>query len=213
MRVTLKKVLACLLAALVTLPATACSTSNEDTRENRDTTVQTQAGTADGEQYFPDIEKQDYEGETFQMIGWNVGDWYYVENYNSSSDSQGILDETIYEANLLVKEHLNINMAMEECNEGIVAKIQPSIMAGDDTYQLCIMHPYYGITSFITQNFALDFYELPDFNIDQPYWNADVMEDLTINGRAYIGMGDFCKYNLNILYCNKDLLKNVNLKN
>ena len=214
MRMTLKKVLACLLAALVTLPATACSTSNEDTRENRDTTVQTQAGTAGGEQDFPNIEKQNYGGETFRMIGWNTQDWYYAEEYGTSTGAQGILDETIYESNLLVKEYLNINMALEECGDGngVLNKVQPSIMAGDDAYQLCIMHPYQGITSFITQNFALDFYELPDFDIDQPYWNASVMENLAINGHAYIGMGDLCKYTLIALYGNKDLLKDVNMQ-
>ena len=210
----LKKALAGFLAALMMFSATACSTSTEDLDETGDTKAQTQEETDENAQYFPDVEKQNYGGETFQMIGWNTDNWYYAEEYSTSTGTQGLLDETIYEANLLVKEYLNINMAMERSDDGhgVLNKVQPSIMAGDDVYQLCIMHPYQGITGFITQNFALDFYELPAFDMGQPYWNTSVMENLTINGHAYIGMGDLCKYSLNILYCNKDLLKDANMK-
>ena len=213
MKSTLKKALAGFLAALMMFSATACSTSTEDLDETGDTNAQTQEETDENAQYFPDVEKQNYGGETFQMIGWDAENWYYAPEYHTSSGAQGLLDETIYEANLLVKEHLNINMALEKCDDGhgVLNTVQPSIMAGDDSYQLCIMHPYQGITSFITQNFALDFYELPDFDITQTYWNMSVMENLAINGQAFIGMGDLCKYTLIALYCNKDLMNDVNL--
>ena len=85
-------------------------------------------------------------------------------------------------------------------------------MSGDDDYQLCILHPYYSYVNFITQNYALDFRELPDFDPDQPYWNAEVMDRLSINGHRFIGLGDFCEYAINMIYCNKDKLTEANGK-
>ena len=37
------------------------------------------------------------------------------------------------------------------------------------------------------------------------------METLSINGRAYVGMGDFCAKNVNVIYCNKDMLNNIGM--
>ncbi len=80
-------------------------------------------------------------------------------------------------------------------------------MAGDDEYQLCTLEPYYDNISFITNNYALDFHELEAIDLDQPYWNRDVMDMLAIEDRAFLGVGDICKYRLAVLYCNKDLLQ------
>ena len=208
-----KRLLALFLAIVMLLPLAACGTATDDPSATGDQS--TDAATEGATDYFPDVQKTDYEGETFRMIGFNgPGTWYYAESLSNEQGSIHVLNNTIYEMNTMVEDYLGIEIEYEQITSVVTGgevfdTVQLSISAGDDDYQLCILHPYYSYVKFITQNYAMDFYDLPDFDIDQPYWNREVMEQLSINDHAFIGLGDFCHYDINILYCNKDMLTNV----
>ncbi len=206
-----KRILAAILAALMLLPATSCATDGDatDTTASEQTAAVTEADTA----FFPDIEKKDYEGETFRIIACaSVGGWYYAEEYKNESGNTGILNNTIYEMNTLVEEYLGVELEFQEGGDNIYNTVYPFMMSGDDTYQLCANHAHYDTPNFVTTKTALDFYELDALDLDQPYWNAEVMDTLSINGHAYVGFGDICYQNFNVFYCNKDMLEDVNLE-
>ena len=211
----MKRLTAFLLAALMLLSVTACGVSNEPPAENTNAAT-TEAATEGETDFFPAVEKADYDKASFRMIGFEeVGSWYYAEEYSNGEGNTHILNNTIYEMNTLVEEYLNVTLEYERIDSvytggEVFDKVQPSIMSGDDTYQLCILHPYYSYCKFITQNFAMDFNTLPDFDIEQPYWNQEVIERLSINGHNFIGLGDICLYTVNMIYCNKDLLTDAN---
>ena len=204
-----KRLLAILLALVMLLPLAACANGNETDGTGEQSTAPTTEAETD---FFPDIAKTDYQGETLTMIGFNEpGTWYYAESMSSEQGSVHILNNTIYEMNTLVEDYLGIEIAYEQITHvttggEVFDAVQPTIMSGDDVYQICILHPYYSYVKFITQNYALDFQDLPDFDPDQPYWNAEVMERLSINGHQFIGLGDFCSYTINMIYANKDKL-------
>ena len=208
-----KRFLALAMALVMLLPLAACANQTDKPSDNGDqsTDAVTEAATED----FPNIEKQDYKEETLRMIGFDEpGSWYYAASMSDEKGSVHVLNNTIYEMNTMVEEYLNISIEYDQIDTvrtggEIFETVQPSIMSGDDLYQICILHPYYSYTNFITQNYAMDFKDLPDFDADQPYWNAAVMEQLSINDHYFIGLGDFCKYQLNMIYCNKDLMKDA----
>ena len=206
----LKRLIAATLAGLMLLPLAACGTNTEDPADTPDQS--TEAATEAETDFFPRVEKTDYQGEVFRMVGFNTpGTWYYAESTSNEQGSVHVLNNTIYEMNTLVEDYLGISIEYEHVDTIVTGgevfdTVQPSIMSGDDDYQLCILHPYYSYVNFITQNYALDFQALPDFDPDQPYWNAEVMERLSINGHQFIGLGDFCEYSINMIYCNKDKL-------
>ena len=213
---TAKRLLALALALVMLLPLAACGAATDDPAEtgNQSTNANTEADT----DFFPDVEKTDYQGETLRMIGFSEpGAWYYAESLSNEQGSLHILNNTIYEMNTLVEDYLGIEIEYEQITSvttggEIFDAVQPTIMSGDDVYQLCILHPYYSYVKFITQNYAMDFQDLPDFDVDQPYWNREVMERLSINGHMFIGLGDFCHYDINMIYCNKDKLTEASLK-
>ncbi len=192
---------------------TTPGSSGEDTAEN-DSTTQTSAPVESEtvDEQFPAVEKTDYKGAVFQMITLQnePGSWYYAEKYINGGENVHVLNNTIYEMNTMVEDHLGVEIAFENVTVStgheVFNKVQPTLMSGDDAYQLCILHPYYDYNTFISGGYALDFYELDDLDLDKPYWNAEVMDRLSINGHAFIGLGDLCRYQLNMLYCNKDLL-------
>ena len=210
-----KRILAAILATLMLLPATACATTGDQdgAKPNEGTNSESNDQQDD---FFPDISKQDYKGQTFQMIGWTQpGSWYYAEEYQNGEKGMTILNNTIYEMNTLVEEYLGVEMAYQtvKVSNGheIYETVSPTIMAGDDTYQLCTLHAYYDYNNFISSNSALDLYELDYLDFDQPYWNREVIDMLSLNDHAYIALGDLCQYSLYMLYCNKELLKNANM--
>ncbi len=213
----MKRWLSVLLASLMllsSLSAVSCAESGEtDVAGSSDT--DSADSVSEETDIFPAVEKQDYKGQAFRMIGMNEpGSWYYAEEYIGQEGTVHVLNNTIFEMNTMVEDYLGIEMEYEYVDNiktggEIFDIVQPTMMSGDDVYQLCILHPYYSYNSFISQNFALDFYTLDDLDLDMPYWNGEVMEQLSINGKAYIGLGDLCHYNLNMLYCNKGLLKDA----
>ncbi len=213
----MKQLLCALLAVLMLLSCVACGTTGDttDTTPN-ETTAATEPESAT--EAMPAVEKTDYKGETFHMIGFQsaAGGWYYAEEYltGDGDEKMSILNNTVYEMNTMVEEHLGIEFTYENIETVPSANIMyttvaRTMMAGDDEYQLCIIHPYAGVSSFITKNHALDFYELEDIDLNRSYWNRDVMERLSLNDHAYIGNGDICNYQLNMIYANRGILEDA----
>lgn len=207
------KWLAVLLACLTVFPLSACGT-NVETPQESTSDPSTEVATEVGTDFYPKFGNQDYQGATFHMISNEpVGTWYYADAKSESDGDVHVLDDTLYEMNTIIEEKLTVNLTYEYLGGHLIYnKVQPSLMAGDDAYQLLILHPYYGYTSFISQNYALDLQALPDFDMSQPYWNTNVMEKLAINDHTFIGLGDMCMYLLDIIYCNKDLLQNASME-
>ena len=213
----MKRILSAALAALMLLPLASCATAN-DPNETSANNKQTEAVSEGESEFFPPIEKKDYDEADFRMIGWTeAGDWYYAEEYESTEkDKTSILNNTLYEMNTLVEEYLNVEISYETVpiNDGhmVFNTVFPTIMSGDDTYQLCTMDAYYDNINFITKNCALDLYELEALDFDQFYWNRNVTEMLTISDKAYLGLSDLCKMRFFSIYCNKDMLTDAGRK-
>ena len=213
----LKRILAAALAALMLLPLASCATGNDpaDTSAN---TGSAETGAEGETEFFPPITKKDYDGADYRMIGWTeAGEWYYAENYESTEEEKAaILNNTLYEMNTLVEDYLGVEISYETVpiNDGhmVFNTVFPTIMSGDDTYQLCTMDAYYDNISFITRNCALDLYELEALDLDQFYWNRNVTDLLTIGGKAYLGLSDLCKQRYFAIYCNKNMLRDAGRK-
>ena len=208
-----KRILACILAGLMLMPLASCGESVEN--ETQGATEQQTSATTEIESdaiAFPDIEKQDYKGETFRIIGLRTaGSWVFGDEDGYKSGNSSVLNDVLYETNTLVEDHLGIVMEYEYVEHvpgtsALFKKVQPTVMSGDDVYQLCIIDNMRNVSPFVTQDCSMDFYELKDVNLDQPYWNRKVIKDLEIGNCAYIATGDLCYYQVLPLYCNKDLL-------
>ncbi len=224
----MKKWLSGAIAALMllsSLSVVGCSNTGDDPSSDTSATTQTDTSapptdtTPESEavtELQPTVEKQDYKGETFHMVASDQADltgWYYTEEFISSGENVHVLNNAVYERNAMVEEHLGVEITYEFIplltGLDLYEAVQPSLMAGDDDYQLLINAPYYNVFSIVTSNYALDLYELKDIALDRSYWNRDVMEMLELNDHAYVGLGDLCRYELHVFYCNKAMLKDA----
>ena len=206
---TFKRILAALLASLMVLPFAACGDGEDPTNDDTNAS-QTTAGYEVDTEFFPDIEKQDYEGATFCMSGAKEdGSWYLADEYKTGNEGHHVLNNTLFEMNTLVEEYLNVEL-LKPSTAGV--PLETTIMSGDDIYQVHLPHAYWDVAPYINRNFVLDMNELENIDFDQPYWNGPIIEELAICDRKYVAVGDICWSVLHMIYTNKDLMETANLK-
>ncbi|MCQ2429749.1 MAG: hypothetical protein MJ192_05420 [Clostridia bacterium] len=202
----MKKLLCAALSLLLLLPLAACGPSGEETGTDAPTAPETEERATE---FFPDVEKAAY-NQDFQMIGFTEpGEWYYSEGLD-----QTVLNDAVYDMNQRVNEYLGVTLRYEHIRTNDVQsqmydRVYPTVASGDDAYQLCILHAYRSYNAFISDNAAYDFYQLDRLDLGQSYWNSRVIDSLAINGKAYIALGALCQYSLNVLFANKNRLKDA----
>ncbi len=209
---TICALLACLmlLGSAVSLAGCAGETDTETKSSDAQTDSETVLETST--EYVPDIAKKNY-GKTFNVacVGFNQDLLFLDEEDKRDGNS---LDEAVYERAELVKEHLGVECQFADAGTWTEysSTIARTVSTGDDAYQLVLTHVYQGITDLITNNSLMDFSELPAFNIDAPYWNSNLMNELKIEDKYLLGYGDFLLSSTHCVVFNKDTLENYRLE-
>ncbi len=203
MKSVTKRILALLLAALLVLPMlAACGDVNE---ENSETTgAETEATT----EKQPAVAKKDYDGEFTAIYcsdTFNKGYFFIEEDERQPGND---MDDKVYERVLNVEEYLGVEVIAESGGnfQEYGAPIMNAVNAGDDSYQMVMTHVYHQVATFITSNVFRDFQDFESLQLEEDYWNYDLMEDLSINGKMYCGYNDFCLANCYMIGFNKDMV-------
>ncbi len=202
------RILAAMLAALMALPCIACANDSGSANETNNSNT---AASAESEtSFFPAIEKQDYDGATFCISGASDdGAWYLAKEYKTTGGNINVLNNTLFEMNTLVEDYLNVELVS---GDTVGTPFETAIMSGDDVYQAKLHLAYWDVAPYISRNFVIDMNELEDIDFSQPYWNGDIIEELTLNDHAYVAVGDLCWSVLHMIYTNKDLMATANIK-
>ncbi len=200
-----------LLAALMLLSTVACAIEGDES----DTTAplgESEAVTESTAAYTPDIEKQDY-GVDFNLVvggGTLASDYFFVEERDKDG---GQMESTVYERAVKIKDHLGVQMVLQDA--GSWTEYAPAVIrtvqAGDDDYQLVLTNVYQGVTDLITTNSLYNLDDLKAINLEAPYWNTDLMDEITIEGKHLYGYNDFCLSLVYLLVFNKDMMTRYNL--
>lgn len=181
-----------LLALLMILPLFACSNGEDGTNTDAPTgEANSEAGT---ESFFPDIQENNY-GEEFTAISCTDtfrNGYFFIDKDMIQSGND--LEEKIYEREEKVENYLGVDIIYVEGGNYLEygPKVKSVVQAGDNSYQLVMTHPYMEVANFISGNMLLDFNELDTLNLDQAYWNHDMMTELAVNDKMYCGYNDFC---------------------
>ena len=205
MKSNLMKWLAGGLSILLVLACMAC-TPKEDPADT--TTAGDEVTTDDYEVNKPDIEVKNY-NKDFNIITPGFADEWLV--YTESDG--GTLEKTVYERGIRIRDHLGVTLTHQDAGDWIAysSAVKRSVMAGDDDYQLVMTHVYQGITDLMTSNACYDIGSLESVDLEKPYWNKPLMEDLTVGGQYLLGYGDLCLANTYCILFNKDLMEEYNM--
>ena len=217
------RILSVLLLAALLLPA--CSTGPQNTPTTTDTTAASVETTAPEETrplteserrelISDDLPDKKFDGKEFRIIGLtSTVPYYIIEEQNGAQ-----LNDALYTRNDVVQSRFDIKIAMSDYDTRHTcrAAVQQSFNAGDaDAYDLVCYHlADNGANALagIYQNLI----EVPHIDFDKPWWADSNREDLTINNKCFVALGDLTVNTTRMVWAhlfNKELAETMNVEN
>lgn len=195
----MKKILICLLALLTCMPVlSACgsgtpteTTGTDEGETVAEETVETE--TEDPRANYPDtLPELDFQGAdvVFHVRGETDNQ---KEIYMEEMTGDPVYD-AVYERNQMVEERLNASInivvggAWDQYDQTI-GEIRASIAASDGAYD-AISGWSARIPVLSLEGLFLDLNTIPHINLEQPWWNSSVTEELQIAGKLHFATGD-----------------------
>ncbi len=213
---TLTTMLALLMAAGVLFSAVSCAETEDDsqdtsasTEQEKDTTAETEAET--GRNAYGSMEKEDFKGKTFTICNRKeVEKDMYIEKITND-----LLDDAIYERNKTVAEDFGIKFAYVtkgdygEVNEEIKRQSTSNL----DEFDIFIGHKF-SFAQCAQQNHCYNLNNISTLNLDEEWWDQACYDNLTIDGKTHLMVGDIHPTSMRISSCyvfNKTLMRNLQM--
>jgi hypothetical protein len=178
---------------------TEAATGNEgnESREESSSEAETE--------YFPAVTQKNYDDSFYLYVhdDSNPIMYYWVEE--SSNDA---MSQAIYDRQMKVKDYLGVEVlgTITERSSNYIEPFKTAVKNKDGSIDTLLTHVYHGIDGFVTENYLSDFKSIPGINLDADYWNYDLMDDISLNDRMYLGFGDFNILYTHLVAFNKDLM-------
>lgn len=204
------RLLAFILAALtLLLSCVSCDSDDIDgseistsTAETTDSETVTEAET----EYLPAVEKKNYGSDFYLSIqpDTNSIKYHWVEESDNDAMSQALFDRQ-----QKVYNYLGVNIIAKKTESGLfyVEPFKSAVKIKDGSVDALMTHQYHGIDGFITGNYLTDYNKVPQINLSADYWNLDIMEDVALHGRMYLGMSKFNILRAFVIAFNKDMME------
>ncbi len=165
-----KSTLSLLLLALTAVAIASCGSADDTGAKDNVTTAAdtnatdavTESVTVDNAPPLPDY---DCTGMTFTIYNTFYNDGKYTNTMIYPAETTGdSLEDAMYERCVKTEERLGCTIAILD---GQVAQAKNSIAAGDD-FANVTMATLTDIMSFVNAGYCIDFYDLPNINLDNP---------------------------------------------
>lgn len=186
------KILTATLALLLVIPMLFlfASCNNKDKGEETGT-----AGTVSSDASLPGLEVKDLEQAEIKILWPEIhGDGHYVHNEIAVTDTPADnLDEAVVMRNLAVESAYNVSIVAETAFISDIPKtVRDEYMLGTSTYSAIVSAINNSNMIAAAQEGTLaDFNELDYYSeSDQPWWNHELMQDLSFANARYFAAGD-----------------------
>ena len=179
-----------LIAALLT----ACGNGETaETEKTADTAGGTDTETAaetlsEKEQLLAALPTGDYGGYDFMMLN-NESNFAYTQMSAEELTGEGIND-AIYNRNSAVADRLNVKLTENRVGYAeVTSTMKTAVAAGDSTYS-CFWNESAFVAPFAIEGSLWNVKDLTALSLDQSWWDAGAMADLTIGDYLYFLVGD-----------------------
>lgn len=216
----MKKIFTIISLGLIIVLLFACSDSDTGkggnvTDESGKSTIQTEIT---DDKVKPDLPDVTYDGYNFRFFVRGPEEsehWQVLRNIYTEEIDGEPLNDALYERNRKIEDIYNITISATPSNSttGSANEISKWILAGDDAYDVIIpgMHQFGAI---MMSGVLVDLNELPHIGWDKPWWDQNLINDLSIGGKLYGMMGDICISTIRstrILMFNKQMITDYTL--
>ena len=167
--------------------------------------------------YTDDLEEFDFGGHEYTMLTRNTT--WYRGLWNVEHETGDVLDDAIYRRNRRVEDRFNFTFK-EIPGSGDASVVERnarnSILAGDNEYDLITLALSSALETFIPQGYIHPVNRLPHVNLDKPYWDKKISDDIKVANKLYLAIA---AYNtplydyVHILLFNKPMIQELALEN
>ncbi len=207
----MKKLIATfLLISMLAVISCGVTGTQDETTSDYTTAVSTTSDTTIGRD-TPDFEKTDFGGAEFTILGFEFD--FYDKYFFAEEQNGERMNDAIYERQIKTEDYLGVkfNIAKATAFDTVLPTLQQSIAAGDDKYQLVLPHCISGISSMVSDGMLYDVNNIADIDLSKDYYNHNVNENLSLNGRNYYFVSDYMICNPNCVLFNKQLVSDFKL--
>ncbi len=211
-----KRLFALLLAALLLSTSCAGGTESETTADTTaaDTTATTTTETEDSWQY-PDV---DYAGGEYRVLNFDQL-WDMYIHMDATEQTGEILNDAVYDRNRKIEEELNCKIYEKIIvnTSGTLTMLtdeaKNAVTSGSDDYEM-MMLPVNQDISVVTGGYLMDLCAIDGFQFDKTWWDQDVIQSTTLNGKLYFASGAATLMAFDGMWCiffNEDMMKDHGL--
>ena len=202
------KRIALLLVLILVLTPVLVACGNEST----DATVSSNISDENEYEYsLDDLDDLDYGNNKFGIFGVR-GSMSFMIAEEQTGD---IVNDSVFQRNLAIEEKYNLDFEMFEADPNVGAnQIRTFILAGDTTYSLYLSTNTSTMTAMIVNDCFVDWNEVENLKLENPYWNPKGVERLGFNDKIYVMRGDLNlkAYNsTNVIMFNKNLFDDLGI--
>ena len=158
----------------------------------------------------------DYKNTDFTIFTWSN---QTVWEWNETSQSGDLINDSLYVRMLKVEERLNINIEIVsqpgEWNnrQSFIETLAQSVKSSSGYYDL--VGQYTAATGIGTmQKLYTDLKEVPYIDLEKPWWPTDITNNCTINGKLYFTTGDITPTTIRAMgtvMANLDMAENLGI--
>ncbi len=158
------------------------------------------------------IEKKNYEGRTFTFISEAITNdqaWYHMAPAETNGET---LNDAMFNRNQTIADTFNIQFT-EVSIASPHTEFKKAITAGDNTYDVGFLK-IPGLFTMAQEGALVNWYDLPNVNLDAEWWDKSVIDQLTVQDQLYFCTGDISPAtNVRVysLVFNKDLCRELSL--
>ncbi len=183
---------------------------NADTASTVETETEAETTELEARQAVSDdLPENDFGGRDFIVISSDGVNEAYIAVEEQTGEG---VNDAVFARNLTVNERFNANVVYTDggAHRDCAKYVETAITAGDtDAFQLIQFHVVSNSGNAM-KGLYLNWYDLPYVDFEKPWWSTSNRDDLTINNRCYLAMGDFALSTIAKTYCmfyDKDALK------
>ena len=219
----IKNIMLVILIALIFIIFTACS-SNEDKVQNNNP-INTDADIPDGEkietdklEVSDDLPEREFGGYNFKFYtneNTDYGNFYEI--FAPESEIGEVVSDAVYKRNRTVEARFNINILTVSSGSdqsAHVNAVKKTLNAGDLSFDVAFVHCVWG-PNLTIEGYACNLLEVPQFNFDKPWWQKQTIDELSLNGKMYLGSNSIFYSGLassKVVYFNKDKIAEYGLE-
>jgi len=198
-----------ILLLIIGIILTACATAGENKAAENNTQSDITTTPAELKSGVPNNKR--FDGETINLLN----DTYYKEDsvtLNVSEYTGDVVNDAVYERNLLVQERLNLKIEMFDnaitADGMIIDKLKATVLSGANEYDL-VSGTAFCMSPVVVANYLMNLYDSPYIDYSNPWWAKDFIEEITIGKNKYYCLaGDFTVTilkQMGCIYVNKNL--------